>query len=166
MELVLHCLIHQKEVFLMGGPRLVYEFLKASSIAHAQWDYEVSMSIIKNRRKLLFLLLLLAPILVVSLLEAAPLLGGKEAYAPPVRRKRGLRSCVLFADHIFSFNGHRPCCRTDHRVYRGRRRIYHYPRSYGCGCKGHSGCRHRSFSHFCQGHYGHHRPQETRKCFP
>ncbi len=66
----------------MGGPRLVYEFLKASSIAHAQWDYEVSMSIIKNRRKLLFLLLLLAPILIVSLLEAAPLLGGKEAYAP------------------------------------------------------------------------------------
>jgi uncharacterized membrane protein YfcA len=40
------------------------------------------MSIIKNRKKLLVLLLLLAPILFVSLLEAAPLLGGKEAYAP------------------------------------------------------------------------------------
>jgi len=66
----------------MSGPRQVYEFLKASSIAHAQWDYEVSMSIIKNRKKLLVLLLLLAPILLVSLLEAAPLLGGKEAYAP------------------------------------------------------------------------------------
>jgi hypothetical protein len=66
----------------MSGPRQVYEFLKASSIAHAQWDYEVSMSIIKNRRKLLVLLLLLAPVLLVSLLEAAPLLGGKEAYAP------------------------------------------------------------------------------------
>ncbi len=45
----------------MSGPRQVYEFLKASSIAHAQWDYEVSMSIIKNRKKLLVLLLLLAP---------------------------------------------------------------------------------------------------------
>jgi hypothetical protein len=66
----------------MSGPRQVYEFLKASSIAHAQWDYEVSMSIIKNRKKLLVLLLLLAPILVVSLLNATTLLGGKEAYAP------------------------------------------------------------------------------------
>jgi len=66
----------------MSGPRQVYEFLKASSIAHAQWDYEVSMSIIKNRKKLLFLLLMVAPIFFVSLLEAAPLLGGKEAYAP------------------------------------------------------------------------------------
>ena len=66
----------------MSGPRQVYEFLKASSIAHARWDYEVSMSIIKNRKKLLILLLMLAPILLVSLLEAAPLLGGKDAYAP------------------------------------------------------------------------------------
>lgn len=66
----------------MSGPRQVYEFLKASSIAHAQWDYEVSMSIIKNRKKLFILLAMLAPILVVSLLEASPLLGGKEAYAP------------------------------------------------------------------------------------
>ncbi len=66
----------------MSGPRQVYEFLKASSIAHAQWDLEVSTSIIKNRKKLLVLLLLLAPILLVSLLEAAPLLGGHHAYAP------------------------------------------------------------------------------------
>jgi len=66
----------------MSGPRMVYEFLKASSIAHAQWDLEVSTSIIKNRKKLIVLLMLLAPILLVSLIEAAPLLGGKEAYAP------------------------------------------------------------------------------------
>ncbi len=32
----------------MSFPRQMYEFLKASSIAHAKWDYEVSMSIIKN----------------------------------------------------------------------------------------------------------------------
>ena len=49
----------------MSGPRQIYEFLKASSIAHAQWDYELSMSIIKNRKKLLILLVLLAPILIV-----------------------------------------------------------------------------------------------------
>ncbi len=66
----------------MSVPRQVYEFLKASSVAHAKWDYEVSMSIVKNRKKLLVLLLLLTPIVLVSLLEAAPLLGGKEAYAP------------------------------------------------------------------------------------
>lgn len=66
----------------MSGPRKVFEFLKAASVAHARWDYEVSMSILRNRRKLLLLLLLLTPIGAVSLLEAAPLLGGKEAYAP------------------------------------------------------------------------------------
>ena len=65
----------------MSIPRQVYEFLKAASIAHAQWDFETSMSIIKNRKKLLLLLVLLMPILVVSLLEAAQL-GGKEAFAP------------------------------------------------------------------------------------
>ncbi len=70
--------------------RQVYEFLKASSEAHARWDYEVSMSIIKNRKKLIMLLLLLMPIAVVSLLEAAPLLGGKEAYAP-----------AFYSTHIF-----------------------------------------------------------------
>ncbi len=66
----------------MSGPRQVYEFLKASSIAHAQWDLEVSTSIIKSRKKLIVLFLLSMPILVVSVLYAAPLLGGKEAYAP------------------------------------------------------------------------------------
>jgi uncharacterized membrane protein YfcA len=71
-----------KEVFSMGIARQVYEFLKASSIAHAQWDLEVSTSIIKNRKKLIVLLLLLMPLLVVTLLEAASTLGGKEAYSP------------------------------------------------------------------------------------
>ncbi len=67
----------------MSVPRQIYEFLKASSIAHAQWDYEVSMSIVRNRKKLIILLLMLMPIFAVSLLEAAPaLLGSKEAYAP------------------------------------------------------------------------------------
>ncbi len=66
----------------MSGPRKVFEFLKAASIAHAQWDYEVSMSILKNRKKLLIIFLLTLPILLVGVLEAADLVGGKHAYAP------------------------------------------------------------------------------------
>lgn len=66
----------------MSGPRKVFEFMKAASIAHARWDYEVSMSIIKNKKKLLVLFLLSLPILLVGLLEAADLVGGKTAYAP------------------------------------------------------------------------------------
>ena len=66
----------------MSFPREVFEFLKAASAAHAKWDYDVSLSILKNRKKLLILLALLMPILAVSFLEAATQLGGKEAYAP------------------------------------------------------------------------------------
>ena len=66
----------------MGVMRNTYEFLQAASIAHAKWDYEVSMNILKNRKKMLTLLLLLLPILLVTLAEAGNMLGGKTAYAP------------------------------------------------------------------------------------
>ena len=66
----------------MSGPRKLYEFLMAASMAHAKWDYEVSMSIIKNRKKMLWLLALVTPILAVSALSAADLIGSKTAYAP------------------------------------------------------------------------------------
>jgi uncharacterized protein len=66
----------------MSGPRQVFEFLKAASIAHAKWDYEVSMSIIHNRKKLLILGLLLLPILAVTFTDAADIIGSKQAYAP------------------------------------------------------------------------------------
>ncbi len=66
----------------MSGPRQVFEFLKAASVAHAQWDIEVSMSIIRNRKKLLVLLLMSLPIIAVSFLEAADMVGSKTAYAP------------------------------------------------------------------------------------
>jgi uncharacterized protein len=66
----------------MGMGRSIFDFLKAGSIAHAKWDYEVSMSILHNRKKMLILLALLVPILGVSLLEAGTMLGGKTAYAP------------------------------------------------------------------------------------
>lgn len=66
----------------MSIGRSVFEFLKMASIQHARWDYEVSMSILKNRRKMLILLATLLPILVVSLLEAGDMIGSKTAYAP------------------------------------------------------------------------------------
>ncbi len=66
----------------MNFARRVFEFLKLSSQAHARWDIEVSTSIIKNRKKLLILLVALLPILLVMFAEAGDLLGGKTAYAP------------------------------------------------------------------------------------
>ena len=62
--------------------RDVFEFLKMGSIAHAKWDYEVSMSILKNKKKMLILLATLLPILAVTLLEAGDMIGSKTAYAP------------------------------------------------------------------------------------
>ena len=69
----------------MNTARQVYEFLKAASIAHAKWDYEVSMSIIKSRKRLMVLGLLTLPIVLVSIALAAgghEMLGGKQAFAP------------------------------------------------------------------------------------
>ncbi len=66
----------------MGFGRKVFEFLKAASIAHARWDMEVSTSILRNRKKMLFLLVLALPILAVSFVEAGDMIGGKTAYAP------------------------------------------------------------------------------------
>ncbi len=66
----------------MNVLRRVFEFLKLSSMAHAKWDYEVSMSILKNRKKLLILIVMLLPILLVMLADAGDMLGSKTAYAP------------------------------------------------------------------------------------
>ena len=57
---------------------------------HARWDYETSMSILKNRKKLLILIALATPIFVASWVIAAEgspdilpdILGGKKAYSP------------------------------------------------------------------------------------
>lgn len=65
--------------------RRLYEFLISGTVAYAHWDYETSLEILKNGRKLLWLALLLTPILLVSLAEAAAgsgMLGGNSAYAP------------------------------------------------------------------------------------
>ncbi len=66
----------------MSFPRDVFEFLTAASVAHAKWDYEVSMNIVRNRKKLLILFIMLLPILLITLAEAADILGGKTTYAP------------------------------------------------------------------------------------
>ena len=69
----------------MALGREIYEFLLASAKSYAQWDLEVSTSIIKNRKKVLCLLALAAPVLMVCMAEAYEahtMLGGKSAYAP------------------------------------------------------------------------------------
>jgi hypothetical protein len=57
----------------------------AASRAHARWDYEMSMSILRDKRKLWILGLMLLPILLISAAFAADLpdvLGGHKAYTP------------------------------------------------------------------------------------
>jgi len=68
----------------------VGSMLMEAARAHARWDYETSMSILKNRRKLLILMALATPIFVASWAIAAEgspevlpaVLGGKHAYSP------------------------------------------------------------------------------------
>lgn len=65
--------------------RKLYEGFKAASIAHAKWDYETSMSILKSRKKLFILGLMILPVVLVSIAFAVDLpaiLGGKKAYSP------------------------------------------------------------------------------------
>ena len=66
----------------MNFGRQVFEFLMAGSKAYARWDYDVSMSIIRNRKTLLLLALLVLPMVLLSFAEAADVIGGKTAYAP------------------------------------------------------------------------------------
>ena len=66
----------------MGISRQIYELLKSASMAHAKWDYEVS--ILRNRKKLLLIGVLTLPIIVVSIAMASgvEMLGDSRAYAP------------------------------------------------------------------------------------
>lgn len=69
----------------MGFGRQLYHFLLAGSEAYARWDYEVSTSILKNRKKLLIILALAAPVFLCCIAEAYTpheILGGHAAYAP------------------------------------------------------------------------------------
>ncbi|MDO9083986.1 MAG: sulfite exporter TauE/SafE family protein [Humidesulfovibrio sp.] len=66
----------------MGFGRDVFEFLKAASAAHAKWDIEMSLSIVRSKKKLAILGLLVLPILLINFAFAADMIGGKTAYAP------------------------------------------------------------------------------------
>ena len=66
----------------MGFGRDVFEFLKQASIAHAKWDLEVSLSIVKSRKKLLILGLMVLPILLINFAFASDFIGSKAAYGP------------------------------------------------------------------------------------
>ena len=66
----------------MGFGRDVFEFLKQASVAHAKWDIEMSLSIVRSRKKLVILGLMVLPILLINFAFAADMIGGKTAYAP------------------------------------------------------------------------------------
>ncbi|MCP4600441.1 MAG: sulfite exporter TauE/SafE family protein [Proteobacteria bacterium] len=70
----------------MKTTRRVYEMMVIAARAHAKWDIETSTNIIKNRKKLLILLIMLTPILLVSVASASgslpEILGGHKAYSP------------------------------------------------------------------------------------
>ena len=66
----------------MSVPRQVFEAMKAGAEAHARWDYEMSMSILASKKKMMFLLLMMVPIFLVSVADAADMLGSKTAYSP------------------------------------------------------------------------------------
>jgi hypothetical protein len=55
-----------------------------ASMHYARWDYEVSMNILRSKKRMLILAALVAIIPVFSfyIADAADLLGGKKAYAP------------------------------------------------------------------------------------
>ncbi|MGO9121250.1 MAG: sulfite exporter TauE/SafE family protein [Desulfomonilaceae bacterium] len=63
----------------------LYRMLMAASMAHAKWDYETSMNILKDKKRVYLLGLMLLPAIFTSLALAAELpsvLGGHEAYTP------------------------------------------------------------------------------------
>ena len=69
----------------MKRGRRLYQLLLQASLAHAKWDYETSMTILKDKKRLWILGLMLAPILLVSVAFATALpeiLGGHKAYTP------------------------------------------------------------------------------------
>ncbi len=64
----------------------LYKSFMSASRAHAQWEIESSLNIIKNRKKLLILFIMALPLLIPAMAHAASALpaviGGKSAYGP------------------------------------------------------------------------------------
>jgi hypothetical protein len=68
----------------MSKLRKLYELMMAGAVYEARWEKQMSDNILRNKKRLLILIILLLPILTVSILNAAApdILGGKTAYAP------------------------------------------------------------------------------------
>jgi hypothetical protein len=67
----------------MKRARQFYRMLMEASMAHARWDYETSMNILKDKKKLWILGLMLIPAALTGLaLAADQFLGGYKAYQP------------------------------------------------------------------------------------
>ncbi len=72
----------------MKGMRKIYDVLMCGAYAHAKWEYETSMSILRSKKKLLFLLILSVVLIstatVLVYAKGTLILGGSKAYAPPI----------------------------------------------------------------------------------
>ena len=69
----------------MKRMRRLYDLLMQAAVAHAKWDYETSMNIVKSKRRLWILGLMALPVILISVAFAAGLpeiLGGHKAYTP------------------------------------------------------------------------------------
>lgn len=68
----------------MSFPRKLYEGMMQASMHYARWDYEVSMNILRSKKRMLVLIAMaaLVPVFSLYIADAADLLGGKKAYAP------------------------------------------------------------------------------------
>ena len=72
----------------MSKLRKLYSVLISAAHAHARWDYEVSTSILRSRKRIIVLIILSIPAILFSIAYAADsavlpeFLGGKTAYSP------------------------------------------------------------------------------------
>lgn len=69
----------------MKWGKQLYRMFMAASQAHARWDYETSMNILRDKRKLVILGLMVMPIILISAAFAIDMpsaLGGYKAYNP------------------------------------------------------------------------------------
>ncbi len=68
----------------MSAGRRLFNMMKMAAEAHAKWEIDTANNIVRNRKKLLLLLIMCLPIFAVIgyTWAAGDLLGGKTAYAP------------------------------------------------------------------------------------
>jgi uncharacterized membrane protein YfcA len=73
-----------RELTMSTGRKLYWMLVEAAK-AHARWEYDTSMNILRDRKRLVVLALMLVPVILGSVVFAGNLpavLGGKEAYTP------------------------------------------------------------------------------------